>query len=170
MRPSLIRTFFLISFLEGLLAFAALYRIPSESESALLFGFSPARLALGGLVFGLALALGGVAYGAFRAPGFAEKLVGGLDLYFVYGDRLLVALFALSAATLGCGILLALPDTSLARHIGSLAAVVERARYVLLWGGILSLQGLAALAWSYRETIGAAGFGGCGPWGNQCWH
>ncbi len=158
MRPSLIRTFFLISFLEGLLAFAALYRIPSESESALLFGFSPARLALGGLVFGLALALGGVAYGAFRAPGFAEKLASGLDFYFVYGDRLLVALFALSAATLGCGILLALPDTSLARHIGSLAAVVERARYVLLWGGILSLQGLAALAWSYRETIGAAGF------------
>ncbi len=100
MKQSLYRLFFLISTIEGILAFLWIFRVPSMERNAGILGYSPMRLALAaGAIFPL-LALAVVIYKSFADQTWLERLDDWLALQLGKGHRLLFLLLFLAFAFL----------------------------------------------------------------------
>jgi hypothetical protein len=147
------RIFLIAASLEGLTALAYLFRIPSDEQSAFLFGFSRVRLLMGLLALIPLLIL---LYAALRSLlqrsytsqlqsallGFlkteqnASHLITFLSLGLVYGTFILLLVFVFPKA--GSGLL---------------RLVFDRAGSLLLWGMALCAQFLALVLGRYRAIL-----------------
>jgi hypothetical protein len=136
-KPSILKAFFSLIVLEGVLALAALALIPSDSRNALVFGFSASRIALIGVVKVILLFALGALVWASTSRARMERAVEFSTRFFC--DEKKRRVFILTSGLIALlGILFLLMP---AERIG--AAIYQRVVPLFVLGTLISLQALA---------------------------
>lgn len=148
-----LRLFLTVGTLEGLVALVYLFRIPSDDQSALLFGYSQARLVVAIAAAILLLIFLGLSARALLQPSYAEELgrvltqvlqkehlalhvSGGLVVLLGYSVFILVLIYVIPEA--GSGLL---------------RLIFERTASLFYWMIALALQSLVILILPYTSLI-----------------
>lgn len=160
MKSNRTRLFCLLGAAEGLTTLVFLFRQPSEPGSALLLGFSPARLLLGLVTLLGSAALIGLAFhganvktrldGWLRSP---DALLAVTALIGLAGVLLVgwLALFTTPLYAQLQAALVTLPAWAL-RATDLLRSLYLRAGPLMIWGVLLSVQAEVFLAWEYSTV------------------
>jgi hypothetical protein len=140
---------FLVSALEGVIAAIFVFGIPSETGNAWLWGFSKARVALGGGILFAALVLLSIALFIYLDDRRASMILKKLDGFLTHDDHLLIVLLTLIDFWIFTLLFI------LAAHIpmGNLSPFAIRAQSAGLWTALIILQAIGFLAFAYREKI-----------------
>jgi hypothetical protein len=119
--------------IEGVIALIALLRIPSESESAIAFGFSLMRLAvISGTLSGIAIT-GLFAWAAWQQPAWWRRLSGVAKAFFSAELRSFGVFTFLFSMFFTVSVFLAMAAVLGPEHVGNLWPVYERMGFLMLW-------------------------------------
>jgi hypothetical protein len=125
---------------EGLIGLITLFSVPSETGSAILFGYSPVRLLLAGVILSVVIGLGVLAVAALLQPFWWQHLSRQVMKVIKSPGKLfcLVAvLFSIFIAILALLMLVWMTETN---ELVTQRAVVERSGFVFLWIELCILQ------------------------------
>jgi len=152
------RKFLILSTFEGILAVIFLFWIPSKENSALIFGYSLARLALGGIMISMIILLG---YMALRVI-IDEKWLGELDqktsVWVKQNHRLLHLVVVLSfGAITGIGLVVFL-ESPLSLNMDAMRAVYQRAISLIIWWIVILIQALVFTRLRFGHYFRQPGF------------
>ena len=140
--------------LEAFIAAYFVFGIPSEAENAWLWGFSKARVALGGGVLMAALVFLCIALLVLLAEKKTSRMLKRLDEYLAGDNHLLVVFLGLiDILILNLSILLAVR-----KPMGNLSPFAIRAESAALWATLIILQTMGFLWFVYKERISGKGF------------
>ena len=142
-------TLFLVSALEGLIAAVLVFGIPSETENAWLWGFSKARVALGGGIFFTALVLSSIALFMSLDDKRASMILKKLDGVLTHEDHLLIVLLTLTDFWIFTLLFISAAYTPL----GNLSPFAIRAQSAGIWIALIILQAIGFLLFAYWEKI-----------------
>jgi hypothetical protein len=153
MKPSWLKVLFLLTALEGLPAIGYLFRIRSDAGSAVLFGYSAARMALAGTMLLALLALCVLTLASFIRSGWVRGLCQAIDAQFEDEGRLRLVVTVLAYfAALGILVLI-LFSTPLGDLFGPIRDVVERAASLVAWETLATSQALVLVVLAYRAKL-----------------
>jgi hypothetical protein len=134
---------------EGLIAAFFVFGIPSEIEYAWLWGFSMARVALGGGILIAALVFLSIAILVFLENKKAVKLQGELDDFLARGNHLLVVLLTLIDVLLLDFLFL----LAAFKPMGNLSPFAVRAESAGIWTALILVQAIGFLLLVYRDKV-----------------
>ncbi len=147
------RAFLSLLTAEGLLAWLFLFYNPSETGSAVLWGYSLPRLLLAGLTLLLLAPLAAATWKAWRQPPWLSRLLQALDSRFEQNDffaGLVVSLAYLAALIVAALFLFASP---LALNLGVLPALYRHALPLVVWLLLALLEALALLRLAWPQSF-----------------
>jgi hypothetical protein len=153
MRPTWLKVFFLLGALEGLSAIGYLFRIKSDTDSAVLFGYSAARIALAGTMLLVVLALSVLTLASFIRHGWVRGLCQAIDARVEDQDRLRLIVTVLAYFSALGILVLVLFSTQFGDLFGPIRDVVERAASLVAWGTLATSQALVLVSLAYRAKL-----------------
>ncbi len=143
-----LRILLLLTIAEGLCAVLLTFLNPSEPKTTLYFGYSAARLILGGITLALVCVLiAGCVY-LYRNPSRRQKFAEKLDHFFRQGDRLFFSLLFFAA-----GVLL-----SAWCLVFSWLFIPANLRPQILWAMLFFAQSLLLLRHTYQRELRAGNY------------
>ncbi|MBM3126980.1 MAG: hypothetical protein FJZ87_18240, partial [Chloroflexi bacterium] len=144
-KSSILTVYITLAFLGSLAALAFLGGIPSDSKNAVIFGFSPLRLAMLAFLAIAALLIGSILFWIFVSRRGMQSAQGFMDR-LVTGNTRLGIMWICLLMLVGGIILFLLPQEVL----GSRVYIVERLLPILAWAVELSLLTMLLL-WLWRR-------------------
>ncbi len=153
-RKIVYRIFWILNTIEGALVFLSLFLIASEQESAVWLGLSLPRLILAGGVLLVVLWFAGITLKVFFDEGWVAQWDAKLRRWLVADGWLLPLACALGVMALWSVGLLIVFNSGLSYPLGiGLRSIYARTKYLLLWGGLFSLQAfLGLMVLNSRQT------------------
>lgn len=134
------KLFFLLALLEGIPALIWIYRIPSDLDNAVLLGFSPVRIAFGGLIFLLLLIPAYILVRSIRDDDWFQSRIHSFDHRLENDASLHLAITILVYTSIvGISVLIFF-QSPWADLFGPIRAVYQRTLSLTIWATLLSIQ------------------------------
>ncbi len=149
----LISLFFALCALEGLAALLFVFQTQSMARNAALFGFSTARLAMGGVILLVALLFAAAALLILFNQRLAARLDEGLQKLFPKRERLLSALWTLAVLFTVLAYAVVFFSTHLSDHLVTSQPVFRRLMPLLYWALLVLLQSAVLLYAAFRDKL-----------------
>ena len=153
MKPRWLKAYLLLTTLESLPALGFLFRIKSDVDNVVFFGYSSERIILFGLMILIILIFTYFSLKSFIRPKWVKNLSQQMDAWMQDDNHLRLVAIVLAYLSASGVCILILFSTSLANIFGPIRHVYERASSLVVWWTLAWSQALALMLLAYRTRF-----------------